>query len=121
MTKTKREFDLAAFYSALESTMKARKNTWKDVASATNVGQSTLSRMRHGQRPDASSLASLSAWSGLNPADFVSGIDHGRVETLAQVSRFIHSDPRLSAESAIALDELMKSTYQRLATDVDES
>lgn len=116
MTERKKEFDLSAFYSAIESTMIAKGLNWKVVAAETGVSASTLSRMGRGQRPDATSLAALAAWSGLNPANFVKGVDRQEsVETLAQISSFIHSDPHLSAESAAALDELVKSTYRRLA------
>lgn len=116
MTKTKREFDLGAYFGALESTVIARKMTWKKVSEETGVNASTLSRMAKGQRPDASSLAALAAWSGLNPADFVSGVDgRSAPEALAQISAAIHGDPRLTPEGALALDELFKSTYQRLA------
>ena len=115
MTQVKREFDLAAFYSALESTLIARGRNWKQVAAETGVNASTLSRMARGQKPDATSLAALSAWSSLNPADFVSGPRHtAGAESLAQISSFIHSDPNLSPEGAVALDALVKSTYERL-------
>lgn len=116
MTKIKREFDLVAYYRALDSTVIARKLTWKKVAEQTGVNASTLSRMAKGQRPDASSLAALAAWSGLNPADFVTGVqDQSAPETLARITAAIHGDPRLTPEGATALDELFKSTYQRLA------
>lgn len=116
MAKSKREFDLGAFYSALEGTMISRGRNWKQVAAETGVHASTLSRMARGQRPDASSLAALSAWAGLNPANFVPGMKEiQNTSALAEVSAFLHSDPRLSKEAAVALDSLMKSTYERLA------
>jgi transcriptional regulator with XRE-family HTH domain len=88
---------------------------WKDVAEAAQVHASTLSRMASGRRPDADGLALLAAWSGLNPADFVPGVRPATVDTLAQISCFVHGDPKLSPESAIALDEMIKATYTRLA------
>lgn len=115
MVEKHREFDLAGFYSALDGTRIARDKTWKEVSGETGVGESTLSRMRTGQRPDAGSLASLAAWSGLNPADFVAGTRALVAEPLAQISAFLHSDPRLSKEGAEMLDGLVKSTYERIA------
>lgn len=112
--KTK-QFDLEGFYSALDGTRIARDKTWKDVSAETEVNESTLSRMRTGQRPDAGSLASLAAWSGLNPADFVTGARSVVAEPLAQISAFLHSDPRLSKEGAEMIDGLVKSTYERIA------
>ena len=96
--------------------MLSRSKNWKQMAAETGVNASTLSRMSSGQRPDAASLAALAAWSGLNPAEFVRGLV-GAVEPepLARISSFIHADPRLSREGAVALDELVKSTYERLA------
>jgi hypothetical protein len=71
--------------------------------------------MATGRRPDANSLALLAAWSGLNPADFVPGYRPSAVSSLAQISAFVHADPQLSPEAAIAMDEMIKSTYVRLA------
>ena len=108
-------FDLTAFYTALDATRTARELSWKQVSQETEVSESSLSRMRSGQRPDAGSLASLSAWSGLNPADFVSGQQKHGVEPLAQISAFLHADPRLSKEDAEMIDDLVRSTYTRIA------
>lgn len=120
MAINKREFDLSAFYRALESTMMSRGQNWKQVAKETGTNASSLSRMARGQRPDASSLAALAAWSGLNPADFVCGVTGAAdAEPLAKISAFIHSDPRLSREGAAALDSVMKATYERLARPIE--
>ena len=37
-------------------------------------------------------------------------------ERLAQISAFLHSDPRLSNEGADMIDGLIKSTYERIAS-----
>lgn len=115
MTEETANFDVTRFYSALDGARLARSMNWKEVAEAAQVHASTLSRMASGRRPDADSLALLAAWSGLNPADFVPGVRPASVNTLAQISSFVHADPRLSAEAAIALDEMIKATYVRLA------
>ena len=64
-------FDGDSFYNALESTVNRRGKNWRQVAAETGVSASTLARMAQGRRPDAASLAALSAWAGLNPSDFV--------------------------------------------------
>ena len=64
-------FDFEAFYKALSATVAARGLSWKSVSELTGVSQSTLSRMSKGRQPDAASLTALSAWSGLNPVDFM--------------------------------------------------
>src|SRR2546425_294346 len=65
-------FDSEGFYSALAATVEAKSVSWKQVSTDTGVSASTLTRMAQGRHPDAASLAALSAWAGLNPADFVS-------------------------------------------------
>lgn len=68
----KRNWDGAGFWAALSHCMAARGAQAKDVSKATGVSVSTLSRMKNnGRKPDAASLAALSAWSGLNAAQFV--------------------------------------------------
>ena len=64
-------FDGDAYYRALEAVVSSRTKTWKEVADETGVSASTLTRMARGKRPDADSLAALSAWAELNPSDFV--------------------------------------------------
>jgi hypothetical protein len=71
--------------------------------------------MGQGRRPDAASLAALSAWAGLNPADFVGLGNRTTVpEPLAQISTLLRSDPRLNEGAATALDSMLKSAYQQL-------
>ena len=115
MADTKGKFDSTAFFRALESTALARGLKWKAVSDQTGVGASTLSRMAQGRGPDAASLALLSAWSGLNPADFTGiGTSAAKAEPLARLTAQLRRDPRLSREAADALEEVIKATYQRL-------
>jgi transcriptional regulator with XRE-family HTH domain len=116
----KANFDAEAFYSALDAQRAALKLNWKQVAERSGISASTLTRMAQGRRPDVDSLAALLSWSGLDAGEFVradpeSGAveDHGP-EPLAMISTYLRSDPNLSAESATALDELIKATYGRL-------
>lgn len=116
MTDGSMEFDVTRFYSALEATTRSRGLNWKQAAEGAGVHASTLSRMAQGRRPDATSLALLAAWSGLNPAEFVNGVPRAfEPDPLARISSFVHADPNLSAEAARALDEVIKATYLRLA------
>jgi transcriptional regulator with XRE-family HTH domain len=116
MTEIKKEFDAFGFFRALEGAIIARQVNWKQVSEATGVSTSTLSRMKTGRQPDAASLATLSAWSGVNPADFVrTDCKSKSPETLALISQFISNDPNLSRDGAAVLDEMVKAAYQRLA------
>jgi len=111
---SERTFDVVRFYSALDTERQSRNLNWKEVSEKAEVHASTLSRMASGRRPDADSLALLAAWSGLNPADFIPGVTPSSMNILGQISSFVHADPRLSPEAAVALDEMIKSTYVRL-------
>src|SRR5258708_28419926 len=71
MEESEKGFDLSSFYAALAATVKGRGITWKQASQETGVGASTLTRMAQGRSPDAASLATLSAWAGLNPAEYV--------------------------------------------------
>jgi len=109
-------FDSEAFVAALDATRVAKRLTWKQVADQTGVSASTLTRMAQGKRPDLDGLAALLAWSGLRADDFVTtrnSSDHPS-EPLARVATYFRRDPNLSRESAIALEELVKATYDRL-------
>jgi|SRR6185437_3024041 len=107
--------DVEKLYEALDGARLAQRMTWKELAEAAKVHPSTLSRMASGKRPDADSLALLAAWSGLNLGEFVHGASIRTADPLAQLSAFVHSDPNLSPEAATVMDELIKSTYVRLA------
>src|SRR5271157_1632342 len=98
-------FNGDAFYRALETTVTARSKNWKQVAAETGVSASTLTRMAQGRRPDAASLAALSAWAGLNPSDFVSApYKTPRAEAMAQISTLLRADPNLDAGGADAVE-----------------
>jgi transcriptional regulator with XRE-family HTH domain len=108
-------FNGDAFYRALETTVTARSKTWKQVAAETGVSASTLTRMARGRGPDAASLAALSAWAGLNPSDFVDApFKRSQPEAIAQISTLLRTDPNLDAQSAEAVEAIVKAAYERL-------
>jgi len=116
MTELLGEFDFIGYYRTLDGVRVSRGMNWKQVSEATSVSQSTLARMGKGKRPDADALAALSAWAGLNPADFVPNIGRSinQQNTLAEIYSCLRRDPHLSAEATVALDEIIKATYERL-------
>ena len=108
-------FDGDGFYRALESIVNRRGKNWKQVAAETSVSASTLARMSQGRRPDAASLAALSAWSGLNPSDFVDAPYKARQpEPLSQISSLLRSDPNLDAQGAAAVEAILRAAYDQL-------
>jgi transcriptional regulator with XRE-family HTH domain len=108
-------FDGDGFYRALEATVASRSKTWKQVSAETGVSASTLTRMAQGRRPDAASLAALSAWAGLNPSDFVhAAYKATRPEAMAQISTLLRGDPNLDTEGAEAVEAIFRAAYERL-------
>ena len=112
----KGNFDASAFFSALDSQRIGKKLNWKEVATQSGVSASTLTRMAQGKRPDVDSLAALVAWSGLNADDYIRDKEKtgDQPETLAMISTYLRADPHLTQEAAIALEEVVKATYERL-------
>jgi transcriptional regulator with XRE-family HTH domain len=109
-------FDFEGFYRALDATRESRNLNWKQVGEEAAVGPSTLARMSQNRRPDADGLASLSAWSGLNPGDFVPfyAARASTPEPLAQISQALRSDPSLERQDAEALEDIVRAAYARL-------
>ena len=106
------QFDFLTFYGALNATVRARNTNWKEVSKQTGVSQTTLSRMGKGRQPDAASLTALSAWSGLNPVDFLAGPKHDR-EPIAMVTKLLREDPNLDSAGAEALETIIAAAYAR--------
>ena len=113
---TSKGFNARAFYEVLSSVVEARSVAWRQVARETGITPSTLTRMGQGRQPDAPSLAALSAWAGLNPADFVGQPTEGaRSDPLVVISRALRSDPDLQPDAAKALEDIMRIAYDRFS------
>jgi transcriptional regulator with XRE-family HTH domain len=117
-------FDAERYYDALAEVVRAHKVRWRQVARETGITPSTLTRMAKGRRPDAASLAVLSAWAGLNPADYVrnpptAGEEHrkrngeGR-DPLVAIAGLLKADPNLSPGAVRALENIIHIAYDEL-------
>ena len=114
-------FDAEAFYRAVTQVVRDRKVTWRRVARETGVSSSTLTHMSQGRGPNAASLAALSAWAGLDPADFVeTSIERvekrrirSRLDPLTAISDLVRADPDLQPEAAQALEQIIRLAYKR--------
>jgi transcriptional regulator with XRE-family HTH domain len=110
-----KNFDAEAFYAAIAATVVARGVTWKQVSRDTGISATTLTRMAQGRHPDAASLAALSAWAGVNPANFVRlDVSDTQPEPLAQISALLRSDQRLKPEAVRTLDVMIRTAYGQL-------
>ena len=115
MVDADKGFHAEAFYDALAITVKTREQTWKQVSKETGVSPSTLTRMAQGRRPDAASLAALSAWAGINPADYVDMPKKPRnSEPLVAISTLLRADSNLKPDAAKALQAIIEAAYENL-------
>ena len=114
---TTKGFDNQSFYRALARTVDEKDLTWKEVSKSTGVSASTLTRMAQGKKPDASSLAALSAWAGLNPATFVDGVGPLEQTTsqdlVHEVSTLLRAHKDLSGDAKDALENIFKVAYEQ--------
>jgi hypothetical protein len=67
--------------------------------------------MSQGRRPDVDGLALLLAWSGLDASNFLP--EANKPEPLAQIAANLRADRNLSAQSARALEEILKVAYEQ--------
>jgi transcriptional regulator with XRE-family HTH domain len=113
---SKAEFDIAAFYQALDSCRLAKRLNWKQVAEASGVSASTLSRLAQGKRPDVDSLAGLLNWASLSADAFVGRGDSAgaRAEPLSQITSVLYGDSSLPVESRDAMIDMITAAYVRL-------
>ena len=124
MSDRTNRFDVSALHAALDSERRSRHLTWKSVAGESGVSASTLTRLSQGRHPDVNSLAALTTWLGMSADQFMRDErveQFGAASPLAQISSIIHSDPHLSPEGSVALEEMIKATYSRLRTDKSNS
>lgn len=56
------KFDWPAFAAALDTIRESRGLQWKDVAQATGVSASTISRLSKGKSCDVDAIAALRVW-----------------------------------------------------------
>lgn len=121
LAKSKKGFDAQAFYNALAQIVQTRKVSWRRVGRETGVSSTTLTHIAQGRGLDAASLAALSAWAGLNPADFVeTSIERvekrpprSRLDPLAAISSILRADPDLRSSEAEAIEQIIRLAYDR--------
>ena len=110
----KENFEHEAFYAALNAERLARQLTWKQVAEASGLSASTLTRMSQGKRPDVDGFAALLQWSGLKAEQFLRDPTRSRPEPLAQITALLRADPKLSKKSKATLEQIIYATYEQL-------
>ena len=115
-TPVANRFDSEAFYAALNAVRLSRQKTWKDIAQETGVNASTLTRMGQGANPDVNGLAALLDWADLKAEMFIrsSKDENQEPASLAKITALLRADPKLSADNAKLIEEIVMTTYNRL-------
>jgi len=113
---SKGQFDVDAFYEALDNVRKSGKLTWKKVADNAGVSASTLTRMAQGKRPDVDSMAALAAWSNLNVDNYIVGHNQGKMaqNSIEEVSALFRADPSLDPSAAAAIEAIVRAAHEKL-------
>ena len=115
----KEQFDVEAFYAALDGQRQSKRLNWRQVAEESGVSASTLTRIAQGRRPDVDSMAALLTWSGLKADSFIRHGQDGITESepLAQITAYLRADPHLTPEAASAMEAVLKAAYEKLRKD----
>ena len=103
------------FYVAVARVLRKRNASWRQLANEIGVSPSTFTRWGRGRSLDARVLAALSAWAGLNPADYVGDLHgNGAQQPLSEILAMVRDDPNQSADTAAALQRLIRAAYEQL-------
>ena len=109
--------DVASLYAALDEGRQAKELSWRQLAKEAKVSASTLTRMAQGKRPDVDSFAALVKWLGVPADSFLrdaGAAQKRKPEPLSVISTFLRADKQLSAESAAAIEDIVRAAYRRL-------
>ena len=108
--------DVDALYAALDQKRKQEELSWRGLAEITGTSASTFTRMAQGHRPDVETFLTLCAWLGVPAEQFTrgNGFEEDRDNTLATVTAIFRASPKLSPESARAMEEITRAAYERL-------
>lgn len=113
---TRPHLDVRALRTALDQHRRARKLSWRQVASEAGVSPSTISRMTQDKRPDVDSFAALVSWMGVPADTFLvasQGESIGAQQAHAVLSTHLRAGKNLSPEAAEAIQDLL-GAVQRL-------
>lgn len=107
-------FDAQGFYQAIDAERTSRGLNWKQVAQASGISASTLTRLAQGKKPDVDSMSALIAWSGLDSSRFIRSKEISAASGFSQTLALLRSDPHLTRENAAVLEKLLKAAYEQL-------
>lgn len=113
----KREVNVSALYSALESKRDSEGISWRELAREIGVNHSIFTRLSKGHRPDVDTFVTLTGWLGLSPERFVEGDEPAgpSEETMEVISTYLRADRSLQPKSAQAIESVLRAAYEQLA------
>jgi transcriptional regulator with XRE-family HTH domain len=112
----KREVNVSALYSALDSKREAEGLSWRQVAGVLGLNHSIFTRLSQGHRPDVDTFVTLTGWLGMAPERFVDGGDEElSEETLEVIASYLRADRSLKPKSAQAIESVLRAAYDQLA------
>jgi transcriptional regulator with XRE-family HTH domain len=111
------KLDVEALVAALDSKRRAKGLSWRQLAVKSSVGQSTLTRMQQGKRPDVDTFASLIRWLGMPADDFLVSDSPKTKKTaephpVAVLSAHLRAKKELSPETLHAMEDLIQAAYK---------
>ena len=107
--------NISQLYAAIDQKRQSEGRSWRQLAAHIGVSPSTLSRMGAGGKPDVDSFAVIIGWLGIPAERFFAVPQADPPNTLAMVSAALRADPRLSDQSAEALERIVLAAYHALS------
>lgn len=112
----KPSFDAEGFHAALDAVRDSRGISWRQVSMETGVSPSTLTRLGQGSPPDATGLASLCRWSGLDASAFLRDAEDldssAGDDSLAKLTTVLRAAKDLDDRDKSAIEDILKSAYK---------
>jgi transcriptional regulator with XRE-family HTH domain len=103
------------FYDEVAKTLSRRGMSWRQLALEIGATSSTFTRWARGRSLDGGTLAALSAWAGLDPADFVGSAKRSPAnKPLDELLSALREDSSLTPDAADILTVLLTTLYDRL-------
>lgn len=115
-----KKLDVETLVAALDTERQEQGMSWRQVADATGVSASTLTRMQQGKRPDVDTFAALVQWLGIPADEFLLAPEGDRKSNRpsSRASTLLRAKKELSAGAADALMELLRAA-ERFQAEVE--
>jgi transcriptional regulator with XRE-family HTH domain len=114
-------FDERRFFEAVEQQRRGSGASWRQIAGQLSLSPSTFSRLAQGRRPDVDTFVKLLAWMHRPASDFMdddltatAAAQAAVPDTVGAIAESLRADPTLDAQSAEAMEDIVRVAYHRL-------